>query len=162
MKKYLLTIMTIFIFNVGQMGVSDKDQAQVYGQSQDAPMPPKQEKGRDPFRLPPGIKPLAPKGEEEKKVKREESEDLKKTTMVESVSDQQPQPSFSPIVLRAILISDRIRLAAIEEKIVTEGTIINGEKVLEIKPDRVILDQGGKRRTLYLPQSSIPLSVEER
>lgn len=162
MKKYFLIIIAIFVFNGWQMEVSDKAHAQVYGQSQVTQMPPKQEKGRDPFRLPPGIKLLASKGEEEKKVKREEREDQKKTTMVESVSDQQPQPSFSPLVLRAILISDRIRLAAIEEKIVTEGTIICGEKVLEIKPDRVILDQGGKRRTLYLPQSSVPLIVEER
>lgn len=162
MKKYFLIIITIFVLNGMPMGVSDKDQAQVYGQSQVAQIPPKQEKGRDPFRLPPGIKPLASKGEEEKKVKREEREDLKKTIMFESVSEQQPQSSFSPLALRAILISDRIRLAAIEEKIVTEGTIINGEKVLEIKPDRVILDQEGKRRTLYLPQSSVPLIVEER
>lgn len=161
MKKYLLIIIIIFVFNGWQMGASDKVYAQVYGQSPKVKILPKQEKGRDPFCFPPGIKPLAPKGEE-KQVKREEREDLKKTITVESVSDQHSQPPFSPLVLKAILISDRIRLAAIEDKIVTEGTLIGEEKVLEIKPDRVILGQGEKRRTLYLPQSSVPLIVEER
>lgn len=162
MKRYWLIISIIFGFSGWQMGAGNKDHAQAYGQSQIVKKLPKQEKGRDPFRLPPGIKPLAPQGEE-KQVKREEIRaDLEKTTTVEAISDQQLQPSFSPLVLKAILISDRIRLAAIENKLVTEGTLIGEEKVLEIKPDRVILGQGEKRRILYLPQSSVPLIVEER
>ena len=78
----------------------------------------------------------------------------------------EPRPeaeSASPaLVLKAILISDRVRLAAIEERLVTEGEVIGEERVLEIKPDRVILGKGQKKRTLYLPQSAVPLIVEER
>lgn len=64
--------------------------------------------------------------------------------------------------LKAILIGDYIRLALIDRHIVTVGDSINGEKVLEIKPDRVILGKGNKKRNLLLHQSPIPLKVEEK
>jgi hypothetical protein len=64
--------------------------------------------------------------------------------------------------LKAILIGDYIRLALVDRHIVTVGDSINGEKVLEIKPDRVILGKGDKKRNLFLYQSPIPLKVEEK
>jgi hypothetical protein len=40
--------------------------------------------------------------------------------------------------------------------------MIQDEKILEIKEDRVILGKGDKERTLLLPQSPIQLTVEDR
>jgi hypothetical protein len=67
-----------------------------------------------------------------------------------------------PLTVKAILISDRIRLASIDRTIVTVGDSIGDEKVLEIEPHRVVLGKGDKRRTLVLFQSPIRLTVEER
>jgi len=46
--------------------------------------------------------------------------------------------------------------------IVSIGDSIRDEKVVEIKPDRVILEKGGKKRTILLDQSPLKLTVEER
>jgi type II secretory pathway component PulC len=72
------------------------------------------------------------------------------------------KPVEVPLTLKAILITDHIRLASIDRSIVTVGDSINGEKLLEIKPDRVILGKEGKKRTLFLKQSPVKLTVEER
>jgi hypothetical protein len=72
------------------------------------------------------------------------------------------KPVETPLKLKAILISDHIRLASIDRSIVTVGDLVNDEKVLEIRPDRVILGKEGKKRTLVLDQSPIKLTVEER
>jgi len=64
--------------------------------------------------------------------------------------------------VKAILIGDRIRLALIDHHIVTVGDSIHGEKVLEIKTDRVILGKGEQKKTLLLPQSPVLLTVEEK
>ena len=68
----------------------------------------------------------------------------------------------SPLKVKAILISDRIRLALIDRHIVTVGDSIQDEKVLEIKTDRVILGKGDQKRTLLLSQSPVLLTVEEK
>lgn len=165
MKKYFLIMGIIFGFSAWPMDAANIDHAQVYGQSRIAKMLPKKEKGGDPFRLPLGISLLASR-EGEKGIKKEEKKDkgeeLKKPIMVKPSADQKLESSFPSLVLKAILISDRIRLAAIEDRLVTEGAAIGEEKVLEIKPDQVILGKGAKIRTLYLPQSAVPLKVEER
>jgi hypothetical protein len=99
--------------------------------------------GRDPFSLPLGIHPLSKgenKGETATVTKGEES----KTGRV-----------------RAILISRHISLALVDRHIVKIGDSIDGEKVVEISPDQVVLEKGGKKRALFLPQSVIPLRVEE-
>jgi hypothetical protein len=94
---------------------------------------------RDPFSLPADIHPLS-KGETSTVTKKEESKEGR---------------------VKAILISRHIRLALIDRHIVTVGDSISGEKVVEIRPDQVILGKEGKKRTLFLHQSSIPLKVEE-
>jgi hypothetical protein len=66
----------------------------------------------------------------------------------------------SPFKVRAILISDQIRLATIGSQIVAVGDEINGEKILEIKKDQVILGKGDKKRTLHLQQSPLRLTIE--
>lgn len=66
-------------------------------------------------------------------------------------------PSFQ---VRAILISDHIRLATIGPHIVAVGDKLDGETILEIKNDRVILGRGDKKRTLHLQQSPVQLTVE--
>lgn len=165
MKRYLLIIIIILGFNLWLGAINDKGGSQLYGQSEIAKKRAQEEKERDPFRLPPGVKLLVSR-EEEKEVnkgeRKEKREEEKKSIMVESIPDQKPRPSFPSFVIKAILISERIRLAAIEDRLVTEGALIGEERVIEIKPDRVILGKGEERRTLYLPQSPIPLKVEEK
>jgi hypothetical protein len=95
---------------------------------------------RDPFLLPPGVKPLNKVGSE----------------------PILPKPSTSPsFELKAILVGDRLRLASINRQIVTVGDLIEGERVLEIETDRVVLEKEGKKRILYLSQSPHRLIVEK-
>jgi hypothetical protein len=70
--------------------------------------------------------------------------------------------SLSPLKVKAILISDYIRLAVIDRHIVTVGDSIREEKVLEIKADRVLLGKGDQKRTLLLSQSPVLLTVEDK
>ncbi len=94
---------------------------------------------RDPFSLPAGIHPLS-NGET--------------TTMTREEKSKAGR-------VKAILINRHIRLALIDRSIVTIGDSINDEKVVEIRPDQVILKKEGKKRALFLHQSAIPLKVEE-
>jgi hypothetical protein len=103
---------------------------------------------RNPFLLPPGVSLLAKGGAHEKTAKSE-----MKTLIA-------PQPA--PLRVKAILISDTIRLAAIDKYIVGVGDAIKDEKVLEIETDRVILGKGNNKRALLLSQSRIPLRVQEK
>jgi hypothetical protein len=107
-----------------------------------------QETRKDPFSLPSGVRLLS------------------KESPVQEDKRLQPiaeiKPGETPLKLKAILISDHIRLASIDRSIVTVGDLVNDEKVLEIRPDRVILGKEGKKRTLLLDQSPIKLTVEER
>ena len=68
----------------------------------------------------------------------------------------------SPFKVRAILISDQIRLATIGSHIVTVGDKIDGETISEIKSDRVIIGKGDRKRTLLLRQSPVQLTIEEK
>jgi len=99
--------------------------------------------GRDPFSLPLGIHPLS---KEENK-----GETAKVTNDEESKVGR----------VKAILISRHISLALVDRRIVKIGDSIDGEEVVDISPDRVVLGKGGKKKTLFLPQSVIPLRVEE-
>jgi hypothetical protein len=101
---------------------------------------------RNPFLLPPGVSLLSKGGPHEKAAKAE-----MKPPMI---------PPPAPLRVKAILISDTIRLAAIDQYIVGVGDAIQDEKVLEIKTDRVILGKGNDKKTLLLSQSHIPLTVE--
>ncbi len=109
------------------------------------------ESGRDPFLLPLGVRLLS------------------KTDMALGAKGSPPKTEGrpveippSPLRVRAILISDHVRLALIDRHIVTVGDSIHDEKVLEIKTDQVILGKGNQKRTLHLSQSPVLLTVEER
>ena len=99
---------------------------------------------RDPFLLPSGVRLLS------------------KNEPVLGKSETKPiDTSPLPLKVKAILISDHIRLASIDRYIVTVGDSIYDEKVLEIKADQVVLGKGDKKRTIFLDQSPIKLTVEE-
>ena len=67
----------------------------------------------------------------------------------------------TPLKVKAILISNHIRMASIGQHIVKVGDSINDEKVLEITRDKVVLGKGNKKRTLLLEQSPVRITVEE-
>ncbi|MBM4339940.1 MAG: hypothetical protein FJ110_10375 [Deltaproteobacteria bacterium] len=108
---------------------------------------------KDPFSIPPGIRLLS----KETPVKEE-----KTVQPIVQVKTSEIKPVEPTLHLKAVLISDRIRLASIDRSIVTVGDSIGGEKVLEIWPDRVILEKVGKKRTILLDQSPVKLTVEGR
>ena len=148
MKKYefiflLLISVTAFIL----AGITMKEPGVAFGQLIRKPTLSVQTR-KDPFSLPSGVRLLS------------------KESPVQEDKRLQPiaeiKPVETPLKLKAILISDHIRLASIDRSIVTVGDLINDEKVLEIRPDRVILGKEGKKRTLLLDQSPIKLTVEER
>jgi hypothetical protein len=104
---------------------------------------------RNPFLLPPGIHLLSKGG----------------STSPHPETAAKPDTKSEEIDLlrvRAILVSDHVRLASIGGTIVTVGDRVNGEKVLEIKTDQVILEKGDKKRTLRLYQSPVKLTTEEK
>jgi hypothetical protein len=118
-----------------------------YGQSKLKPgLSP--EDGKDPFSLPPRVH-LLSKGDTHSVTKG-------------SPSTKEIKPSSPSLKVKAILISDRIRLASIDRYIVTVGDSIRDEKILEIKNDRVILGNGNNLRTLLLDQSPVQITVEDR
>ncbi len=108
-----------------------------------------QESVRDPFLLPSGVRPLSKK----------DSASIKEPSKLDA---SPTEPSPLSLTVKAILISDHLRLASIDRYIVTVGDSIYDEKVLEIKSDRVVLGKGDKKRTLLLSQSPLRLNVEER
>jgi type II secretory pathway component PulC len=108
-----------------------------------------QETRKDPFSLPPGVRLFS------KEIPVQESKKILQ-------APEEVKPAEVMLKLKAILIGDHIRLASIDRSIVSIGDFINGEKVLEIRSDRVILEKEGKKRTIFLEQSPIKLTVEER
>ncbi len=94
--------------------------------------------GRDPFELPPGVK-------------------LKTTGEAEPANDIKSHVKK----VTAILITDSRKVASINHKVVTIGDLIDGEKVLEIKPDRVVLENGGQRHVIMLEEGLIKWEKSE-
>ncbi|MBL7176173.1 MAG: hypothetical protein ISS66_10155 [Desulfobacteraceae bacterium] len=97
--------------------------------------------GRDPFEFPTGV---------ELRVA-EEGESLKPVKAVE--------PPVKKVT--AILITDSRKVASINHKVVAEGDLIDGERVLEIEHDRVILQKGGRKQVIMLDESSIQWTKDE-
>ncbi len=108
---------------------------------------------KDPFSLPSGVRLLS------KEISVQPAQEDKKITGMVTPEIKLVEASLK---LKAILITDHVRLASIDRSIVTVGDSINDEKVLEIRPDRVVLGKEGKRRTILLDQSPVKLTVEER
>ena len=147
----LLVLFGLLIFLGGMGGETARAQGQVKERIRGRINPSAEERvegshRRDPFLLPPGVSLLS---------KREANEKP-------APSQTKPliMPVSAPLRVKAILISDTIRLAAIDQYIVGIGDLIKDERVLEIETDRVILGKGTDQRTLLLSQSGIPLRVE--
>jgi hypothetical protein len=121
----------------------------VYGQSQGGTAL-FQESQRDPFLLPSGVRLLS------------KIDTAQGTKGVPSSADGKRNDIPSPLKVKAILISDHVRLALIDRHIVAVGDSIHDEKVLEIKTDRVILGKGDQKRILLLSQSPVLVTVEEK
>lgn len=137
-----MTFITIFILT----GITLINPIAVNGQSKERIIL-SQESGRDPFLLPSGVHLLSKVGTP-LGVRRGPSE-----------TDSRPDENLMKV--KAILISDHARLALIDRHIVTVGDSIRGERVLDIKTDRVILGKGDQRRTLLLSQSPVRLTAVE-
>ena len=141
----VLTFTTIFI----GVGFALIDPIEVYGQSKGR-MVMSQETGRDPFLLPSGVRLLS------------KIDTASGAKGIPSKTEGKPNDILSPsLKVKAILISDHVRLALIDRHIVTIGDSIHNEKVLEIKKDQVILGKGDQKRTLLLSQSPVLLTVED-
>lgn len=142
----VLTFTTVFI----GVGFALIDPIEVYGQSQGR-MVISPESGRDPFRLPSGVRLLS------------KIDTASETKGIPSKTEGKPDDMLpSSLRIKAILISDHVRLALIDRHIVTVGDSIRDKKVLEIKTDRVILGKGDQKKTLLLSQSPVLLTVEAR
>ena len=142
----VLTFITILIL----VGITLMDPIAANGQSKERTIL-SQERGKDPFLLPSGVHLLS------------KIDTASRTKGISSKTDSKPNDMLpSPLKVKAILISDHVRLALIDRHIVTAGDSIQDEKVLEIKTDRVILGKGDQKRTLLLSQSPVLLTVEER
>jgi hypothetical protein len=144
-QKLMMTMVFITIFILA--GVTLMDPIAVNGQSKER-ITLSQESGRDPFLLPSGVHLLSKIG----------------TALGarRGPSGMDNRPDENLMKVKAILISDHARLALIDRHIVTVGDSIRGEKVLEIKTDRVTLGKGDQKRTLLLSQSPVRLTAEER
>jgi hypothetical protein len=147
-KDFLLTVFLLFsITTCILFEITLTEPKMGYGQSKLKPgLSP--EDRRDPFSLPPRVH-LRSRGDTLSVTKG-------------SLSTKEIKPSSPSLKVKAILISDRIRLASIDRYIVTVGDSIRDEKILEIKNDRVILGKGNNLRTLLLYQSPIQITVEDR
>ena len=151
MRRYqkIIVAMTFIIISV-LFGIALIDPTKVHGQSK-GKMVLSQATGRDPFLLPSGVYLLSKTGTA-----------LGTKETLPKMGSKQNDILPSALKVKAILISDRIRLALIDRHIVTIGDSIQDEKVLEIKTDRVILRKGDQKRTLLLSQSPVLLTVEEK
>jgi hypothetical protein len=104
---------------------------------------------RNPFSLPTGVY-LATKGH---------GTGVKEKTSTPGAQASELPPN--PLKVKAILISNHIRLASIGQHVVTVGDSIQGDKVLEITRDGVVLGKGNNKWTLLLEQSPVRFIVEE-
>ena len=100
---------------------------------------------RDPFLLPRGVYNLATPPKDVLSKPDEKPKDI-------------PLPSLE---VKAILISNRLRLASMDHQIVTVGDMIRDEKVLEIQKDRVVMGKGDKKRNLLLKQSPVRFTIDD-
>jgi len=75
------------------------------------------------------------------------------------VSPEAIKPDIKKVT--AILVTDSQKVAGINHRTVVVGDIVDGEKVLEIESDRVILEKAGRRRVLTLEKSFMRWTKDE-
>jgi len=144
-RQYQKTIFSVTFISILLLAkIAIIQPMKVYGQSKEKTRS-LQEFKRDPFLLPPGVHLLS-----------------RNDASLGKVGTKPIDVSSLEFKIKAILISDHIRLASIDRHIVTLGDSIHGERVLEIKEDRVILEKGEQKRTILLDQSPIKVTVEKQ
>jgi hypothetical protein len=155
MKPYLIirVLLILMIFVSFDSAFPQAETKEMLQKDEESPSQKKSEGARlrNPFLLPPGIYFLSKEGVGSVRKEKATGPDAK----LEEIET-------SPFKVRAILISDQIRLATIGSHIVAVGDKLNGETILEIKNDRVILGKGDRKRTLHLHQSPVQLTIEEK
>jgi len=154
MKEYLIIALIVLISSIA-LGtlMADRTVAQIPPKTADlktkgtvsGPGRMESRRERDPFLLPPGVHHLSAVPQDLSLKRDEKPRDI-------------PLPSLE---VKAILISDRLRLASIDRQIVTVGDLIGDERVLDIQKDRVIMGKGDKKRSLLLKQSPVRITPEE-
>jgi hypothetical protein len=82
----------------------------------------------------------------------------KAVTKPKTVAPPAPLPSYK---LKTILISETGKVAALDGRIVGEGERIGEERVVEIRPDGVVLERAGERRTISLAGGAAPITVTD-
>ncbi len=154
-KRSLSPFLSLILLALFVFGTPWLDGGEICAQSKRI-YPPTQEFRKDPFSLPSGVRPLSSEAIPQEDKRSQPIPEIKPSEM----KPAEIKPVEVPLNLKAILIGDRVRLASIDRSIVSIGDVINGEKVLEIHPDRVILEREGKKRTLVLDQSPLKITVE--
>jgi type II secretory pathway component PulC len=114
---------------------------------EDKKRPPEKAWGRDPFSFPPGVRLRVAQAGKSSNA----AEPPTKTKAIE--------PPVKKVT--AILITDSRKVASINHKVVAVGDLIDGERVLEIKPDRVILEKDGCKQVITLDESTIQWTRNE-
>jgi hypothetical protein len=109
-----------------------------------------QERSSDPFSLPQGVHPRSGGGP---------GTPAKDLSPKPNVKFREIPPPF--LEVKAILVSDHLRLAFIDHQILSVGDFILDERVLDIQTDQVVLGKGDKKRRLFLKQSPVRLTIEE-
>jgi hypothetical protein len=155
MKPYLTIILVLILILLvsfdsafSQAGTKERMQKDEESLSQKKSQ---ETRPRNPFLLPWGVHLLSKEGGGPVRKERSTGADAK---LEES--------EISPFKVRAILIRDQIRLATIGSHIVAVGDELDGETILEINKDRVILGKGDRKRTLRLRPSPLQLTLEEK
>ena len=147
MKQHQEIVTTvIFMAILILSGLSLTDPMSAHGQTKEKTAL-SQEGSRDPFLLPSGVYLLSKTGPS--------------SGVRQSPSGANQTSTEDLMKVKAIVISDHVQLALIDRHIVTTGDSIRGEKVLEIRSDRVTLAKGDQKRTLLLIQSPVRVTIEE-
>ena len=149
-------LISIFLFSF----TAEVFAVQALAQKPQKELRPKREEdsGRNPFSLPAGVHLRSKSQGVPAAVKAPEKTPPRETKMV----DIHPSPVPPPLTVKAILISSQSRWALIDRHMVREGDSIGGEKILVIAKDHVVLGGGDKERKLFLHQSPVHLTVEEK
>lgn len=79
----------------------------------------------------------------------------------EKESPKMPLTTATVLRLEAIIISDSRKIAIINNKPVTEGDLVEGERVVRILPNEVVLQKGNIQRRVAVQTPSIPLIIQK-
>jgi len=87
--------------------------------------------------------------------------------MTVSVPEAVAPAEEEPLIVSLVLISDAFRTATINGSIYKEGAVVEGEKIVEIRPDGIVAEKGGKTRFVPLgsglksKKGAIKITIEE-